>query len=131
MAYDEALADRVREVLEILEPGGAVTSKKMFGGIGFMIQGNMAVGVSGQGGLMLRVPPEQTDELAAREHTRPFEMRGKAMAGWLRVDADGVEDDDQLRGVGRDRRRPRAHDAAQVAALGLRPGPDRPRRSPA
>ena len=98
MAYDEELADRVREVLEILEPGGGVTSKKMFGGIGFMIQGNMAVGVSGQGGLMLRIPPEQTDELAAREHTRLFEMRGKAMAGWLRVDADGVEDDDQLRG---------------------------------
>ena len=97
MAYDEALADRVREVLEILEPGGALTSRKMFGGIGFMIQGNMAVVVSGQGGLMLRIPPDRTDELLTREHTRPFEMRGKAMTGWLRVDAEGVEDDDQLR----------------------------------
>ncbi len=94
MAYDEELADRVRDVLDP-EPG--LTSKQMFGGIGFMLDGHMAVGVSGQGGLMLRVPREQTEELAAREHAEPFEMRGRAMAGWLRVGAEGVEDDAQLR----------------------------------
>lgn len=97
VAYDEVLADRVREVLGTLAPAGDVHSRTMFGGIAFMVRGTMAVGVSGQGGLMLRVPPEQRDELAVRPHARPFEMRGKVLAGWLRIGAAGVGDDDQLR----------------------------------
>jgi TfoX/Sxy family transcriptional regulator of competence genes len=88
MAYDEDLANRIRELMAD-EPG--VVEKKMFGGLAFLIGGYMAVGVSGQGGLMLRVDPDETDTMAARPHARPFEMRGRAMLGWLRVDAEGVE----------------------------------------
>jgi TfoX/Sxy family transcriptional regulator of competence genes len=87
MAYDEDLANRIREVI-----GGEpdVTEQRMFGGLAFLVGGNMAVSASGQGGLMLRVDPDQTESLLTRRHVRPFEMRGRAMPGWLRVDADGV-----------------------------------------
>ena len=94
MAYDEGLAQRVRDELAG-EPG--LTEKKMFGGLGFMLEGNMAVAASSQGGLLLRVPPERTGDLAAEPHAGPFEMRGTAMDGWLRVDAEGVASDDDLR----------------------------------
>jgi TfoX/Sxy family transcriptional regulator of competence genes len=94
MAYDEALADRVRDLLHG-EPGR--TEKKMFGGIGFMLDGNMAVGVSNQGGLMLRVDPEDTQDLMAEPGGRPFEMRGRVLSGWLRVTPDAVDTDDDLR----------------------------------
>ena len=87
MAYDEDLANRIRELIAA-EPG--VTEKRMFGGLAFLIGGNMAVSASGQGGLMVRVDPEDTDALVAKPHARPFEMRGRAMRGWLRVDAEGV-----------------------------------------
>jgi hypothetical protein len=87
MAYDEDLADRIRELVAD-EPG--IAEQRMFGGLAFLIGGNMSVGVSGQGGLMVRVAPEETDALAAEPHARPFEMRGRAMRGWLRVDAEGV-----------------------------------------
>jgi TfoX/Sxy family transcriptional regulator of competence genes len=87
MAYDEDLADRVRELISA-EAG--LTEQKMFGGLAFLINGNMSVGVSGQGGLMVRVDPEATDTLVAKPHARPFEMRGRSMRGWLRVDAEGV-----------------------------------------
>ena len=87
MAYDEDLANRIRELLAG-EPG--VTEQKMFGGLAFLIGGHMAVAASGQGGLMLRVEPEETETLVAEPHARPFEMRGREMAGWLRVDAEGV-----------------------------------------
>jgi TfoX/Sxy family transcriptional regulator of competence genes len=87
MAYDEDLANRVRELMAA-EAG--VTEVRMFGGLAFLIGGHMSVGVSGQGGLMVRVDPEETDALLAEPHARPFEMRGRAMRGWLRVDADGV-----------------------------------------
>lgn len=93
MAYDEGLAARVRDVLAP-EPG--LTERTMFGGIGFMLDGHMAVGVSGQGGLMLRVPPDDTDALLEEPHVESFEMRGKAMAGWLRVMPAGVESEDEL-----------------------------------
>ena len=93
MAYDEDLANRIRELIAA-EAG--VTEKKMFGGLAFLIGGNMAVGVSGQGGLMVRVEHEKTDALAAKPHARPFEMRGKAMQGWVRVDAEGVRTKRQL-----------------------------------
>ena len=93
MAYDEDLANRIRE-LTAGEPG--MTEQRMFGGLAFLIGGNMSVGVSGQGGLMVRVDPEDTDALAAKPHARPFEMRGRAMRGWLRVDPEGVRTKRQL-----------------------------------
>jgi TfoX/Sxy family transcriptional regulator of competence genes len=93
MAYDEVLADRVRELISA-EAG--LTEQKMFGGLAFLINGNMSVGVSGQGGLMVRVDPEQTDALVAKRHARPFEMRGREMRGWLRIDAEGVRTKRQL-----------------------------------
>jgi TfoX/Sxy family transcriptional regulator of competence genes len=93
MAYDEDLANRIRELLAA-EPG--VTEKKMFGGLAFLVGGNMAVAASGQGGLMVRVDPEHTDDLLARPEARPFEMRGRPMDGWLRVDTDGLRTKRQL-----------------------------------
>ena len=93
MAYDEDLANRIRE-LTAGEAG--VTEKKMFGGLAFLIGGNMSVAASGQGGLMVRVPPEQTEELVAKPHAKPFVMRGREMDGWLRVDDEGVRTKRQL-----------------------------------
>jgi TfoX/Sxy family transcriptional regulator of competence genes len=87
MAYDEDLAHRIRELLAG-ETG--VAEKKMFGGLAFLIGGNMAVAASGQGGLMVRCDPEETDALVERPHARRFEMRGREMDGWLRVDDDGL-----------------------------------------
>src|SRR4051812_33451093 len=84
VAYDEDLANRIRELMADQK---GLTEMKMFGGLAFLINGNMSVGVSGQGGLMLRVEPEETDELVAKPHARHFEMRGRAMQGWLRVDS--------------------------------------------
>ena len=86
MAYDEDLANRIRELIA----ADTVTEQKMFGGLAFLIGGNMAVAASSEGGLLLRVPPDETEALAARPHARRFEMRGREMQGWLRVDADGV-----------------------------------------
>lgn len=94
MAYDEELANRIREVVQD-ERG--LTERRMFGGLAFMIDGNMAVGASGQGGLLLRVDPGQTESLVRPPQVRRFEMRGKEMDGWLRVDADAVDSDDDLR----------------------------------
>jgi TfoX/Sxy family transcriptional regulator of competence genes len=93
VAYDEDLANRIRE-LTAGEHG--ITEQRMFGGLAFLIGGNMSVGVSGQGGLMVRVDPEDTDAVAAKPHARPFEMRGRAMRGWLRVDPEGVRTKRQL-----------------------------------
>jgi TfoX/Sxy family transcriptional regulator of competence genes len=87
VAYDEELANRIREVMSA-EQG--VTEMRMFGGLAFLIEGNMAVSASGQGGLLLRVDPTDTDELLGKPHAHPFEMRGRVMQGWLRVDAEGV-----------------------------------------
>jgi TfoX/Sxy family transcriptional regulator of competence genes len=93
MAYDEDLANRVRELI-LMEDG--VTERRMFGGLAFMIDGNLSLSVSGRGGLMLRVDPAETDALLGRPHARSFEMRGRAMQGWLRVDAEGVRTKRQL-----------------------------------
>jgi TfoX/Sxy family transcriptional regulator of competence genes len=93
VAYDEDLANRIRELM-VAESG--VTEKKMFGGLAFLIGGNMSVAASGQGGLMVRVDPEQTAALLEKPHARPFEMRGRGMQGWLRVDAEGVRTKRQL-----------------------------------
>ena len=87
MAYDEDLANRIRELVAD-EPG--LTEKKMFGGLAFLIGGNMSVAASGQGGLMVRCDPEETDALVEKPHAKPMEMRGREMDGWLRVDADGA-----------------------------------------
>lgn len=93
MAYDEDLANRIRERL-----GGddGVTEMRMFGGLAFLIGGHMAVAASGKGGLMVRVDPQESDALLAEPGARPFEMRGRPMDGWLRVDAGAVEDDAAL-----------------------------------
>ena len=87
MAYDEELAHRVRELLADEE---GLREMRMFGGLAFLLHGNMAVAVSGQGGLMVRVHPDSTEEALARPHTREFVMRGRPMAGWVRVDAAGI-----------------------------------------
>jgi hypothetical protein len=100
VAYDDDLANRVRELVG-MEPG--LTEKKMFGGLAFLINGNMSVAASGQGGLLVRVDPE--NDLASQPHAAPMVMRGRAMDGWLRVDDEGIETERQLktwvaRGVG-------------------------------
>ena len=87
MAYDEELADRIRE---LLDGESDLTEKKMFGGLAFLIGGNMAVAASGQGGVLVRVDPAQSDTLVATTNARLMEMRGRPMQGWLRVDADAV-----------------------------------------
>jgi TfoX/Sxy family transcriptional regulator of competence genes len=87
MAFDEDLANRIREL--VADEDG-VTEMRMFGGLAFLINGNMSVAASGQGGLLLRVDPEQTDALSARPHAGPFVMRGREMQGWLRVGGEGV-----------------------------------------
>jgi len=93
MAYDEDLAARIRELIAA-EDG--LTEKKMFGGLAFLIDGHMAVAASGQGGLMARVDPAQTDALLRKPHAGPFEMRGRPMDGWVRVAAEGVRTKRQL-----------------------------------
>src|SRR3954454_20477323 len=93
MAYDEALAEQLRELASGL-PG--ITEKKMFGGLAFLVHGNMAVAASSSGGLLLRVPPERTEELLSEEHTDEFVMRERSMAGWLRVEPPGLTSHDDV-----------------------------------
>jgi hypothetical protein len=93
VAYDEDLADRIRELLGS-EPD--LTEKKMFGGLAFLIGGNMAVAASGQGGVLVRVDPAESDTLVATTNARPMEMRGRPMQGWLRVDPDAVGSKSEL-----------------------------------
>jgi TfoX/Sxy family transcriptional regulator of competence genes len=87
MAYDEDLANRIRELIAA-EPG--VTEKRMFGGLAFLVNGNMSVSASGQGGLLLRVDPDESEKLLEAPHAELFVMRGRAMQGWLRVSPDGL-----------------------------------------
>ena len=93
MAFDEDLANRVRELISG-EPD--VTEQRMFGGLAFLVAGKMSVAVSGKGGLMVRVEPEHTEALIAKADARPFEMRDREMKGWVRVDAEGVRTKRQL-----------------------------------
>jgi TfoX/Sxy family transcriptional regulator of competence genes len=102
MAYDEELADRIRQ-LTAGERG--LEERKMFGGLAFLVGGNMSVAASGQGGLLVRVDPDESDQLVRKPGVETMVMRGRAMAGWLRVDADAVRTRRQLavwvdRGVG-------------------------------
>ena len=93
VAYDEELADRIRE---LVGSESDLTEKKMFGGLAFLIGGNMAVAASGQGGVLVRVDPEQSDALLAATNARLMEMRGRQMRGWLRVDPEHVRTRRQL-----------------------------------
>jgi len=93
MAYDEDLANRIRELV-LGEQG--VSEQRMFGGLAFLINGNMSVAASREGGLLLRVDPAETDALLGRRHARPFQMRGRVMEGWLRVAPEGVRTKRQL-----------------------------------
>jgi len=93
MAYDEDLADRIRECLSGQR---GITEKKMFGGLAFLINGNMAIAASGRGGLMVRVDPESGEKLLSRKHVEPMVMRGREMAGWLRIGDDAIRTGRQL-----------------------------------
>jgi TfoX/Sxy family transcriptional regulator of competence genes len=93
MAYDEDLAHRIRELMAVESD---VTERAMFGGLAFLVAGNMSVAASRQGGLMVRVEPDETDALVAKPHAHTFEMSGRAIQGWLRVDAEGVQTKRQL-----------------------------------
>jgi hypothetical protein len=93
MAYDEALAGRIRE---LVSGEAALTEMKMFGGLAFLVGGNMAVAASGQGGLLVRVDPGKSDALVESSAAYPMEMRGRPMAGWLRVDLEHVRFDNEL-----------------------------------
>ena len=93
MAYDEETANRIREVVQS-EDG--LSEMRMFGGLAFLINGNMAVAASGQGGLLLRCDPAETDALVAEPGAARFEMRGKEMDGWLRIDTSAVNTDKRL-----------------------------------
>ena len=96
MAYDEALAARIRMV-QSDEPG--LTEKKMFGGIGWMLDGNMAVGAGSKGQMILRVSKQTWNELLDGESYLPMEAKGRAMSGWLLVPAERVADDEALREI--------------------------------
>src|SRR5712691_6024318 len=93
MAYDEELADRIRDLVAG-EKG--LTEQKMFGGLAFLIGGNMAVAASGQGGILVRLDPAASAKLVSTTKAHPMVMRGKAMDGWLRVDAEHVREKRQL-----------------------------------
>jgi TfoX/Sxy family transcriptional regulator of competence genes len=93
MAYDEELAARIRDLVAD-EPG--VTEQKMFGGLGFLVHGNMAVAASGQGGALVRVDPAESDAIVAGSSAQPMEMRGRQLKGWLRVDADHLRTKHEL-----------------------------------
>lgn len=93
MGYDEVLAGRIRGMI------GArplVREQKMFGGLAFLIGGNMAVAASRQGGLLVRTDPTRSDQLLSHGVAEPMEMRGRPMAGWLLVDADAVRTEEAL-----------------------------------
>ena len=93
MAYDEELAHRIRDLLH----GEAdLSEQKMFGGLAFLIGGNMAVGASGQGGLLVRVDPQQSEKLVTTTNARLMEMRGRQMQGWLQIASDDVGNKRQL-----------------------------------
>jgi TfoX/Sxy family transcriptional regulator of competence genes len=93
MAYDTELADHIRE---LMGPERGVEEKRMFGGLAFLINGNMSVAASGQGGLLVRVPPDETERLARRDHVEPMVMGGREARGWLRVSTDALKTKRQL-----------------------------------
>jgi TfoX/Sxy family transcriptional regulator of competence genes len=96
MAYDEELAERIRPMVHAALPDAPVTEQKMFGGLAFLVGGHMAVAASGQGGLMLRCDPADSDRLVTEPGASRMVMRGKEMDGWLRVSSEAVGSDDEL-----------------------------------
>ncbi len=94
MAYDDVLARRIRDVLQG-EHG--LIEKRMFGGLAFLVNGNLAVSASSKGGLLVRVDPAHTASLVDKPYVKPFEMRGRQMRGWLQVDSEGLKSDGALR----------------------------------
>lgn len=98
MAYDHDLAERVRELVAV-ERG--VDERRMFGGLAFLVNGNMSVAASSHGGLLVRVDPAESEALLDGERVRPMVMRGREMRGWLRVDATADDTDWLERWVGR------------------------------
>ena len=93
MAYDEELAARVRD--EVAAEAG-ITEKRMFGGLAFLVRGNLAVSASSSGGLLLRVDPAETASLVREPHVCRFVMRGREMDGWLHLETAAVETDEDL-----------------------------------
>jgi TfoX/Sxy family transcriptional regulator of competence genes len=93
MAYDRDLADRVRA---LVAGESGVTEQQMFGGLAFLVNGNMSVAVRGRGGLLVRTSPEEADALVDDDQVRPMVMRGREMRGWLQLDATAVTEDDDL-----------------------------------
>ncbi len=93
MPYDEDLAHRIRALVGTAH---GISEKKMFGGLAFLVGGNMAIAASGQGGILVRVGPEQSDALVATTKATVAVMRGRAMTGWLRVGSDDVRTKPQL-----------------------------------
>jgi TfoX/Sxy family transcriptional regulator of competence genes len=93
MAYDEQLAERIRELLDG-EPG--LVEQKMFGGLAFLVNGNMAISASGQGGILVRVDPAASDRLADTTDAEVAVMRGRPMDGWLRVASEHLRTTRQL-----------------------------------
>jgi TfoX/Sxy family transcriptional regulator of competence genes len=94
MAYDNELADRIRASLA---PVRGVDEKPMFGGLAFLVNGHMAVAVSGQGGLLVRVRPNDTEQLLRRKHVSPMVMGGREVRGWVRVGAGALTSERSLR----------------------------------
>jgi len=92
VAYDEKLADRVRK---LLSKRNAVAEKKMFGGLAFLLNGNMCCGIHG-GELIVRMDPKETDRALARPHTRIFDLTGRPMKGWILVQPAGLAKEDAL-----------------------------------
>ena len=95
MAYDTELVERIRE---LLAPERGVDEKRMFGGLAFLINGHMAVAASREGGLLVRVPPQETEKLLDRAHVNPMVMAGREARGWLRIDPEGLKIKRQLAG---------------------------------
>ena len=93
MAYDEDIAERIRQ-LTSAEPD--LSERKMFGGLAFLIGGNMAIAASGQGGILVRVDPEQSDALVTDTDAETAVMRGREMRGWLRVDSQHLHNEEEL-----------------------------------
>ena len=113
MAYDEDLAHRLRE---LLADEDAITEKRMFGGLAFLLHGNMSVSASRNGGLLARIDPADTDAALARPHVKLMEMGGRTMAGWITVAPEGLKTKRDLAAVGQAQRRLREDAAAEVAS---------------
>jgi len=92
MAFDELLAERIRKTLGRRK---GLAEKKMFGGVAFLLNGNMSVGVH-KSDLIVRLAPEDTEAILSQSHTRPFDLTGRPMKGWILVESQGLKTDAQL-----------------------------------